>query len=175
MKTINISTWNDFTSKLFLRTAVFKDIAKTVWKPTRIIKNELKQFENEFGFVTNKEIVRCDGPSHVIKSDSIIFSNDLILSLFLMMLICSYFFLAYHFVKWNGRDWERDRKDHMERSLDQTFLMIEVTLTCICFPMFLVFCTFFSVFPIRTLWNPEKDYIPSSPEWNSVQFRNFIF
>lgn len=87
------------------------ELTKTACYPTRIFKNELKQFQKGFGFIANKEIIRCDGRSqyHWVENDSIVISFksnsiyfDILHVLFYLCLIVM--FLSNPFALWNPLD-----------------------------------------------------------------------
>lgn len=97
LKTITINTWNDATfswPKFFLSTAIFKEVIKTIREPARF-REELKEFQPEFGFVTAKEIIRCGSRSHRIKNESIFFSFHLIFLFFAIIFTFCFISVAF--------------------------------------------------------------------------------
>lgn len=108
LKTITITSWNDTTLSwpmFFFSTAIFKEIIKTAREPPRS-RIELKDFEQKFGFATNKQVIWCNERSQWIANDSIFFSFSLvflffgiIFLIFYTILLLGFFDLYYYYRK----------------------------------------------------------------------------
>lgn len=96
LKTITINAWNDATfswPKFLTSKAIFKEVIKTIRQQARF-REELKEFQPYFGFVTNKEFIRCDERSFRVKHYPIHFSFDLVFLFFIIaVVVCAFPFI----------------------------------------------------------------------------------
>lgn len=97
LKTITITAWNDATfswPKFLISTAIFKEMIRIIFGPSSC-KVELKEFHDNFGFATNKEIILSKEQTHWIVNDSIVFSFKLVLSIQIFLFIFVYASLSF--------------------------------------------------------------------------------
>lgn len=97
LKMITIAAWNERSffewPEFFLNAAIFKEIFETFRKPLQIHRPELKQYQPDLGFATNKEITWCNEKSHWIVNDSYLFSHRILLKYFGFIVFILYFLI----------------------------------------------------------------------------------
>lgn len=95
----NVSTWNEATIlsslSLLLSSAFFMKMIRLLMEPTRLLRDELKQFQMELGSVTRKKIIRCDGRLHWTENNSTFSSYGMVFMCFFLIFIIALYGICF--------------------------------------------------------------------------------